>query len=160
MPSFKNEHVDDKLNLKQELFCKLYASDKEFFGNGFQAYMEAYDMQPKQWKTAQANASRLLSNARILKRINELLELKGLNDAYVDKQLELLITQNSDYHSKVAAIKEYNALKSRVQKKLDVTSGGKPLEATKEVKELTKILNELHGGKADSDKPISDEKDS
>lgn len=107
------------LNPKQEEFAKLYASDKEFFGNGVQAYIEAYepDMSRKGWyNSACASASQLLSNIKVLKRIDQLLELRGLNDAFVDKQLELLITQNADYKTKVAAIKEYNTLKARTSK--------------------------------------------
>jgi hypothetical protein len=33
-----------KLNPKQELFCELYATDREFFGNGVQSSIEAYDV--------------------------------------------------------------------------------------------------------------------
>jgi hypothetical protein len=114
---------DTKVNPKQELFCQLYATDKEFFGNGVQAYAEAYaiDLSVRgAYKTAQVNASRLLSNAIVLNRINELLELRGLNDAFVDKQLEFLVTQNAELGTKLSAIKEYNALKSRVTKKLQL----------------------------------------
>lgn len=114
---------EDELTPKQEEFCKLYATDREFFGNGVQAYIEAYGVdtnKPNYFKTAAACASRLLTNANILDRINELLELRGLNDAFVDKQLELLITQNADLKVKVSAIKEYNALKARVTKKLQL----------------------------------------
>jgi hypothetical protein len=49
------------------------------------------------------------------------LELQGLNDSYVDKQLELLITQNADFKAKIAAIREYNALKKRIVNKLDLS---------------------------------------
>lgn len=101
------------LNPKQELFCQLYASDREFFGNGTQSYIEAYDLPPSKYKTAVVNASKLLTKPNILKRINQLLELKGLNDEYVDKQLEMLITQNADFKAKISAIKEYNSLKRR-----------------------------------------------
>lgn len=140
------EQVKDNLNHKQELFCKLYSTDREFFGNGFQAYVEAYNVEPKGYKAAMVSASRLLSDAKILRRINELLELRGLNDTFVDKQLELLITQNSDYKSKVAAIREYNSLKSRVQKKLDITTNGESLVNKEEIEKLTNILNEVHRG--------------
>jgi hypothetical protein len=118
----------EELNPQQELFCRLYATDREFFGNGTQAYIEAYDVdksKPNWYKTAMASASRLLSNVKVLGRINELLELAGLNDAFVDKQLELLITQNADYTNKLGAIKEYNKLKQRITDKLDLTSKGK-----------------------------------
>lgn len=101
------------LNEKQELFCQLYAADKEFFGNGMQSYMEAYNIPAKRWKSAAASASRLLKDAKVLARINELMELRGLNDQFVDKQLEFLVTQNADFKTKMSAIKEYNQLKKR-----------------------------------------------
>lgn len=111
------------LTQKQELFCKLFASDREFFGNGVQSYIEAYDpdTSKKGWyNTACARASQLLSNVKVLDRINELLELRGLNDSFVDKQLELLITQNADLKTKIAAIREYNSLKQRITQKIKV----------------------------------------
>jgi hypothetical protein len=114
----------EKLSLQQQAFCELYASDKEFFGNGTQSYIEAYDMdmsKPNAYKTAAAAASRLLINVNVLNKINELLELRGLNDAFIDKQLEFLVTQNADLRTKIAAIREYNKLKSRITERLEVT---------------------------------------
>ena len=110
-----------KLDLKpqQERFCQLYSSDEEFFANGTQSYIEAYDINtssPGAYKSAQASASRLLSNVIILRRINDLLELRGLNAPFVDKQLEFLITQNADFGSKIRAIQEYNQLQQRISK--------------------------------------------
>jgi len=69
---------------------------------------------------ARASASRLLTNANTLKRINELLEVGILNDAFVDKQIAFLITQNAELGTKLGAIKEYNALKQRITKKLEL----------------------------------------
>lgn len=105
------------LNLKQEEFCKLYASDREFFGNGAQAYIEVYEpdrTKPNWYKTACQSASRLLSNVKVCERINQLLEECGLNDQFVDKQLTFLITQHADFGNKMAAIREYNKLKARI----------------------------------------------
>lgn len=110
-------------NPKRELFCQLYATNREFFGNGTQAYIEAYDIDITSRKgayaAARASASDLLTNANILKRIDELLELGPLNDQNVDRQLGFLIEQNADYSNKMAAIREYNALKTRVTKKIE-----------------------------------------
>lgn len=106
-----------KLNPKQELFCKLYATEVEFFGNGVQAYIEAYDPDTTQknwYNAACASASRLLTNVKVCERINGLLEEAGLNDQNVDKQLLFLINQHADFKSKAAAIKEYNKLKARI----------------------------------------------
>lgn len=114
----------DDLNPKQEMFCQLYASDREFFGNGVQAYIEAYDpdtSKPNWYKTACASASQLLSNIKVCERINEVLEEGGLNDNFVDKQLVFIIKQHADFGSKIAAIREYNKLKSRITDKSETT---------------------------------------
>lgn len=110
-----------RLNLKQEKFCQLYASDAEFFGNGVQSYIEAYDPAKigNWYNTARSRASELLTSPNILNRVNELFEARGLNDVFVDKQLEKLITQDADFKSKIAAIKEYNAMRQRVVKKIE-----------------------------------------
>lgn len=120
----------DELNLKQEEFCRLYATEKEFFGNGVETYLEVYDVdtsKPNWYKTACACASRLLSNAKVIDRISELLEEEGLNDVFVDKQLKFLLTQHADFKSKLGAIKEYNKLKQRITEKIDHTTKGKPI---------------------------------
>lgn len=125
------ENIGKSLTLRQEEFCQLFVSE-DFFGNGTQTYLEVYDVdhtKPNWYKTAQAAASRLLSNVMVCARINELLEEGGLNDQHVDKQLLLLITQNADYTNKVGAIREYNKLKQRITDKVDLTSQGKRIIA-------------------------------
>lgn len=117
-------------NKKQKRFAELYCSDVEFFGNGVQAYVEAYNIdqsKPNWYKTAKAAASRLLTNVNLLYYMDQLLESDGLNDAFVDKQIRFLITQCADFGAKMAAIKEYNNLRSRITKKMDVTTGGEPI---------------------------------
>lgn len=129
----EEEKKEEKLNPKQELFCQLYATDREFFGNGVESYAEAYDIdqsKPNWYRSAQVSASRLLSNVIILERINELLELGNLNDAFVDKQMSFVITQNADFGAKMAGIREYNKLKSRITEKIDHTSKGEKLNVT------------------------------
>jgi len=120
-----------KLNPRQELFCKLYATNEEFFGNGVASYIEAFkvDQKKRNWyKSACASSSRLLSNVKILERINTLLENNGLNDAFIDKQLLFLATQHTDFGAKLGAIKEYNTLKQRIIKKIDHTTKGQKLD--------------------------------
>lgn len=122
--------TDGLLNAKQQLFCQLYTTETEFFGNGVQSYIEAYDVdqsKPNWYKTACASASRLLSNVKVIDRINNILEETGLNDAFIDKQLSFLITQHSDFGTKLRAIQEYNKLKQRIVDKKDITSGGKAI---------------------------------
>lgn len=128
----KKRLSETQLSPEQEMFCELFASDREFFGNGVQSYVEAYDVdtsKPNWYKTARACASRLLTKANILRRIDEVFEARGLSDQFVDKQLEKLITQDADFTNKMAAIKEYNKLKQRITDKLDLTSAGEKLAA-------------------------------
>lgn len=118
--SNKTKTLDNK---KWEAFCKTYVSETEFFGNGTQSYIEVY--KPRRfgnwYRSSQTSASDLLSKPIIIDRINELLELQGLNDTAVDKQLSFVIAQYSDLTNKVSAIKEYNKLKQRITEKVDVT---------------------------------------
>ena len=121
---------EGKLNLEQEKFCKLYATDAEFFGNGVATYVEVYkpdQKKPNWYKSACSSASRILSNVKVCQYINNLLEKDGLNNEFIDKQLLFLATQHADFGSKMNAIKEYNQLKSRILKRTDITSGGKPI---------------------------------
>lgn len=107
----------DGLNFNQERFCQLYACSKEFFGNGVQTYIEVYepDRTKSNWyNNACVSASEILSNPKVYNRINELLSEYGLNDQNADKQLLFLIDQQSDFKSKLGAIREYNKLKNRI----------------------------------------------
>lgn len=107
--------------LTQKKFCKTYVS-REFFANGVQSYIEAFNIdisKPGAYNSARARACYLLTDVNILAYINELLDLSGLNDAFVDKQMTLLITQNADFGSKLGAIREYNKLKARITEKIE-----------------------------------------
>ena len=133
--------TEDGLNLKQEEFCKLFTNaesvDRDFFGNGTQCYLEIYGYKDDQsgrrisYETARANSSRLLTNANIIKRINELLEKEGFNEENTDRQHLFLINQFADLKTKLGAIKEFNTLKKRVDTKIEI--GG--------IKELAETLN-------------------
>lgn len=110
---------DNTLSPQQKRFCDLFASDKEFFGNGVQSYIEAY--QPKKvgswYNNAKSAAYALLTKVYITDRINALFEARGLNDVFVDKQLEKLITQDASFDAKVRGIQEYNKLRGRITEK-------------------------------------------
>ncbi len=111
------------LNIKQKRFCKAYIEDPLISGNGLKAYAKAYsyDLTKKgAVNTAKANASRLLTNANILKYMRDLLEQNGLNDQAVDRELLFLIQQNSNLSVKLGAIKEYNSLRQRTMEMLKV----------------------------------------
>lgn len=112
----KTKGLAEKLNPKQKRFCELYASSEEFFGNGVKSYLEVYGRGKRKmtYQTAMVNASNSLRNPNIIDYVNSLLELRGLNDGFVDKQLEFLVTQHADFKSKLGAIHEYNQLKRRV----------------------------------------------
>lgn len=120
MPPKSNPY---NLTDKQKLFCELYVS-KDFFGNGFQSYVEAYNVNLEvkgSSLTARSAASRLLTKDNILKYLQDLLDDAGLNDIFVDKQLLFLITQKADFKANVAAIKEYNVLRQRIETKVKQT---------------------------------------
>lgn len=135
--------VGETLNPKQELFCQIYSSDGSCFGNGVDSYMEVYDVdksKPNWYKTACAAASRLLSNVKICKRINELLEEQWLNDGFVDKQLLFLLSQHDEKSVKLWAIKEYNALKARITQKIETKNETVITLSDEEQKNLLKLL--------------------
>lgn len=110
------------LNLQQEAFCQLYIGvDRELFGNGARCYLEVYDPEHfirfkkhMKFEVAAALASRMLTRVKVIERINVLLEEGGFNDTNVDKQHLFLINQHADLRTKLGAIKEYNAVKKRV----------------------------------------------
>jgi hypothetical protein len=110
---------DLNLTPKQITFCELYTSlRRNYFGNGIEAAAEAYDIDistPDGRRTASQYASAALRSDGVKLLCAMLLELEGLNDQQVDKQLAFLIEQNEDKKSKILAIKEYNALNSRIK---------------------------------------------
>ena len=119
-----DENEDLELNEQQKEFCRLYVSE-EFFGNGVQSYLEVYDIdrgKPGWYQTACAAASRLLSNVKVCEHINNLLEQAGLSDNFVDKQVLFLITQHTDFSTKLGAIREYNKMKGRITEKTETKS--------------------------------------
>lgn len=144
-----------RLNLNQKEFCKLYSSDREFFGNGVLAYAEAYhiDLSTKRgYQTAASSAFNLLKNTDILAYINKLLDAT-INEQFVDKQLAFLIIQSADFHVKLGAIKEYNVLKQRVKKKLDINLG-----LSKETATLLGLIDGGTKGKLPTRKEIKEAK--
>lgn len=115
---------DLKLTTKQIDFAKAYTDPNEAFGNGVQAAGIAYDLNPSnknERNRCAVYAHNNLRHAAILTLIDILLDTEGLNDSYVDKQLLHLIQQNADLKVKVIAIKEYNAMKNRTKKQVEIT---------------------------------------
>lgn len=134
--------IKKKLTPKQELFCKLFATNREYFGNGTQAYAKAYNIdltQRGKQSIAKSNASRLLTYDYISEYINKQLDLGGLNDERVDKELLFLIEQNVNYNVKLGAIKEYNSLRKRIIQREEVNKKSEVNLTTylKEIKDLS-----------------------
>ena len=126
--------VPSKLTRDQERFCRVYVSATEFYGNGVQSYITAFDVEivrdtgkrPKiekgkrkqmTYNSVKTESYKLLTNPYILDRVNELLEEGGFNDEFVDKQLKFLINQSADPRVKLGAIQEFNKLKQRIHEK-------------------------------------------
>jgi len=124
------------LTPKQELFCQVYATEREFFGNGVQSYIFAYgiDLSKKgAYGTASVSARDNLLKPNILARINELMEDCGLSEANLDKQLAFLVSQNADLSVKRSAIAEANKLKGRIvdRSKVEIDDRSSLLEAAR-----------------------------
>lgn len=118
------------LSPQQELFCRYYATERDYFGNGTLSYARAYNIDLTKRgavKVAGAAAARLLGNVSILDRTRELMKLEGFNDETVDKELLFLMKQDSELSTKLGAIREYNQLQNRIQKKIDLTSKGEKI---------------------------------
>lgn len=146
MPTTRQKKAIEKetgrLTAQQELFCRFYATNSELFSNATLSYAEAYqykldalDRTPVYdedgktvieqseydlaYATCAANASRLLKNDKIQKRVLALLN-EMLRDDVVDAQLAKVILQDYKLSSKISAIREYNALKQRVKNKFEL----------------------------------------
>lgn len=97
-----------ELTLKQQEFCKYYIENK---GNGTKSYMKAFSTE--KYDTAKVEASRLLTNPNISKKINEILKENWFNDISIDLELLKVIKQDDNLYAKLRAIVEYNKLKNR-----------------------------------------------
>lgn len=148
-----NIDPDKKLTPKQERFCILYASDVKFFGNGTQAYIEAYQVDISvfgAYVMARSAASENLTKPHIMRRINELLHDIGFDDVSVDKQLAFVVMQHGDLKAKIAAIKEYNSLKKRVSQRLELVGFNKTRDKIKEFLDESTDADDTESG-AESD---------
>jgi len=128
----------DELSPNERHFCELFASDREFFGNGTQSYIEAFDVNlkiPGAYDMASARAYQLLRSLQILAYIDHLMELGELNDTFVDKQHAMLIVQSGDLKTKMQAIKHYDIKKGRIIKRIKLNQT-KHIHVTTEEQEL------------------------
>lgn len=126
----------------QELFCQYYAGygERSLMSNGVMSYIAAFEIdtpsgrQLKKWKvgvpaywdyTAEYKAAKsaahlLLTNPHIKARIYILFKTLFSSDV-VDSELLSTIMQSEDKAAKVAAIREFNALKGRITKKIKLS---------------------------------------
>lgn len=152
--------TEQGLNLQQEAFCQVYTGqDRELFGNGTMSYLETYGEEyltkndkPMTYQVAMVSASNLLRNPKIITRINGLLSTGGFSDENVDKQHLFLINQYADLKTKLGAIAEYNKLKARITKKIDLTTKGKSFNLEElSNDELTKLAEGSTEGDSSED---------
>lgn len=144
----RSEAVGEDLTHKQELFCRFYTQNEETLLNGVLSYAEAYGfdldslseepvyaedkitiLQQSQYKLAYHYcgfaASRMLKNDKVARRVNVLFN-ELMREEIVDARLMRIILKGKDNDS-LAAIKEFNSLKQRITKKLDLTTKGESL---------------------------------
>lgn len=127
---------DELLNEQQLAFCDYYTTLGETYAHGLKSYAMAYnfdipvrddgklDYKSSEYRTCQANASRLLLNPKVRERIQDILNSR-LNDKNVDARLATIVENGKDSDS-VQAIRIYNDLRNRITKRIDITSGSRP----------------------------------
>jgi hypothetical protein len=138
---------DLKLTTKQIEFAKAYTEQSDQFGNGVRAAGKAYDLNPdnkNERNRCAVYANQNLKHAAILTLIDILLDTEGLNDSYVDQQLLFLIQQSQDLKVKAFAIKQYNDLKNRNKKQIEITHNNN-FDLTRVGTEELKMLADIAG---------------
>ncbi len=141
--------IGETLTPKQEAFCRFYSQDSELFANGTLSYAKAYGYDldsadktrekdekgfeiqgtseyDKLHHTCRSNASRLLTNDDIIKRVRQLL-VAQMTEQTIDARLMAIVMKGEDKDA-IQAIKEFNKLKQRITEKKDITSNGKTIE--------------------------------
>lgn len=143
----KKEEKITPEKIKQDTFCFYYASgnSSEHFGNATKSYAIAYGFQEKIKKLEEelvvipyskeadrkekrqaikklenicsTSGARLLRNVRIIAESGKYLD-KLFDNSHMDRELARAATQNKDIASKVAAIREFNRVKNRVEEKI------------------------------------------
>lgn len=141
--------MTNELTPQQLLFCKYYTTMGDTFSNATISYATAYDYElprdindkviisSSEYKTCQANGSRLLLNDKIIVEKNRLLVEQFNDDTVADARINSIIVSGKDTDA-IQAVKHRNDLKQRVTKKLDITTNGRPLLALTD-EELAKL---------------------
>lgn len=163
-----SNNLPENLTLEQERFCQCYTQDSDLFGNATLSYAEAYNRgletkdrtrqkdekgfdivgtseYDKEEHYCGAAGSRLMRNDRVLMRINVLFQEKYLTDLNADATLAKVMASGTNTE-KLAAIKQYNELKGRITKKLDLSSLGNPVSTDNA--ELKEFIRETRADRA------------
>lgn len=142
---------------QRKLFAKLYTTKGVTFCNATESYAAAYDYdieprwneehqkfertreQEAHYLTCRVNGSRLRANAGVKTMIdNEL--MAQFNDRNADVRLQEILIGGKDADS-LNAIKQYNELKGRIVKKMDVNVAARPFQQLSD-DELSAMANE------------------
>lgn len=115
--------VKVSLSNEQEKFCQLFIRDSKLSGKPFECYMKIYGdaLEPHQTPDfVRKEAKALLTNDNIISRLTALLEEDGFNDSNVDRHHLFLVSQFTDFPTKMKAIQEYNKLKKRTENSITI----------------------------------------
>lgn len=130
-----------KMNNEQDEFCRLFVTKGDTYGKAYLCYSIAYnkpiptkinyqneevpDNFSQEYKVCQAASSRMLTLQKVQDRIQEYLLMK-FNEQQADARISDIIQSGKDADA-INAVKIFNDLRQRITKKVDVTTGGRPL---------------------------------
>ena len=142
-------------NLEHEAFCRAFIrANTETYNVAYRAYSEAYgieiprrknnpdqyDHEAGEYAVCQVSGSRVLNREDVQARIKEIWLEQFEDDKFSDMRVQQIISGGKDADS-INAIKVRNDLKQRIVKKLDITTGGRPLAGMSD-EELEKLASE------------------
>lgn len=113
------------LSDKEFLFCQWYTNNNELRGNGVQAYGKAFNLDlstSAKYNVAKSNASKLLSRLDVLKCIQSIFENDGLSETTVQNEHSFILRQNSDFGSKLGAVRLWYEINGRLRKVQEPTA--------------------------------------
>lgn len=136
----KKQIVHKKLNLRQDLFCKYYATDPSCLGIAVEAYKKAYPSE-KSIETVRVASANMVNKPEITARINEYLTSDGFNNESVDITHNFLIHQKKDLTVAMKGIEHYNKLKKRIENKLEIVLP-RPILGLEEDSETVRMVDD------------------
>jgi hypothetical protein len=123
---------------QNEAFCRAYTTKGDTYSNAYKSYAYAYDIEiPKkedntidyfssEYKVAQNGGSRLLLKEEVQQRIKALLIERFSDYSNADARIQSIIDSGKDTDA-IQAVKVLNDIKQRITRKVDITTGGRPL---------------------------------